>query len=65
MQPGKNVQDAIAGANPYPEGRWLFIPVEPADDVHDVNRLLALQAEAKRPLKNTAKKLYFLHFAVF
>ncbi len=48
MQPGKNVQDAIARANPYPEGRWLFIPVESAADVHDVKRLLALRVETKR-----------------
>ena len=57
MQPGKNVQDAIARAHPYPEGRWLFIPVESADDVEDVKRLLTLRAETKRLLKNTAKKL--------
>lgn len=48
MQPGKNVQAAIARANPYPEGRWLFIPVESADDVHDVKRLLALRVTTKR-----------------
>ena len=48
MQPGKNIQDAIARANPYPEGRWLFIPIESADDVHDVKRLLALRVETKR-----------------
>lgn len=48
MQPGKNVQDAIARANPYPEGRWLFIPVESSDDSDDVKRLLALRVAAKR-----------------
>lgn len=48
MRPGKNVQDAIARAHPYPEGRWLFIPVESADDVHDVKQLLALRVETKR-----------------
>ena len=57
IPPGKNVQDAIARATPYPEGRWLFIPVESADDVHDVKRLLVLRAETKRLIKNTAKKL--------
>ena len=48
VQPGKNVQDAIDRAHPYPEGRWLFIPVESADDVQDIKRLLALRAETKR-----------------
>ena len=57
MQPGKNVLAAIDRAHPYPEGRWLFIPVESADDVQDIKRLLALRAETKRLLKNTTKKL--------
>ena len=48
MQPGKNVQEAIAGAHPYPEGRWVFIPIESADDVQDIKRLLALRVETKR-----------------
>ena len=29
MNLGANVQGAIARATPYPEGRWLFIPVGP------------------------------------
>jgi len=57
MQPGKNVQDAIARANPYPEGRWLFIPVESADDVQAIKRLLVLRAETKRLLKDTTRFL--------
>jgi hypothetical protein len=57
MQPGKNVLAAIDRAHPYPEGRWLFIPIELADDIHDIKRLLALRAETKRLFKNTAKKL--------
>lgn len=44
MNPGKNVQDAIARANPYPEGRWLFIPVESEDDIRDIKQLLALRS---------------------
>ena len=47
MQPGKNVQEAIAGAHPYPEGRWVFIPIESADDVQDIKRLLGLRVETK------------------
>ena len=57
MPPGKNVRDAIDRAHPYPEGQWLFIPVESADDVEDVKRLLVLRAETKRLIKDTAKKL--------
>ncbi len=48
MEPGKNTREAIARAHPYPEGRWVFIPVESADDVQDVKQLLALRAETKR-----------------
>ena len=45
---GRNVQQAIERANPYPEGRWLFIPVESEEDVRDVQRLLTLRVETKR-----------------
>ncbi len=45
---GRNVQQAIERANPYPEGRWLFVPVESEADVRDVQRLLALRAQMKR-----------------
>ncbi len=45
---GRNVQRAIERANPYPEGRWLFVPVESEADVRDVQRLLALRAQMKR-----------------
>jgi len=48
MELGHNVQQAIERANPYPEGRWLFIPVESEEDVRDVQRLLALRVETKR-----------------
>ncbi|HOU13601.1 MAG TPA: DUF3788 family protein [Anaerolineae bacterium] len=48
MQPGKNAREAIARAHPYPEGRWVFIPVGAADDVQDIKRLLALRVETKR-----------------
>ncbi|MBN1401495.1 MAG: DUF3788 family protein [Anaerolineae bacterium] len=45
---GQGAQEAIARAHPYPEGRWLFIPVATADDIRDVQRLLALRVETKR-----------------
>jgi hypothetical protein len=54
MQPGKNVQEAIARANPYPEGRWLFIPVESPEDILDTRKLLALRADTKRLQKGTS-----------
>ncbi|MCL4249856.1 MAG: DUF3788 family protein [Anaerolineae bacterium] len=48
MNLGERVAQAIARATPYPEGRWLFIPVESAADAEDIRRLLALRAEALR-----------------
>lgn len=45
---GENIQQAIARAHPYPEGRWLFIPVESEADMQDIQRLLALRAADKR-----------------
>ena len=45
---GHNVRQAIERAHPYPEGRWLFIPVESGEDARDVQRLLALRAQTKR-----------------
>ena len=48
MALGDNVQGVIAGAHPYPEGRWLFIPVKSADDIRDIKQLLALRVETKR-----------------
>lgn len=48
MKLGKNVQQAIAKAHPYPEGRWLFVPVESRNDVRDIQHLLTLRSETKR-----------------
>ncbi len=48
MKLGKNVQHAIAQAHPYPEGRWLFIPVESEKDFRDIQRLLALRVDTRR-----------------
>lgn len=47
MKLGDNVKEAIARANPYPEGRWLFIPVCSASDIQSIKQLLALRGEAK------------------
>ncbi len=48
MMLGQNVQQAIAKAHPYPEGRWLFVPVESENDIRDIQHLLALRSETKR-----------------
>jgi Protein of unknown function (DUF3788) len=41
---GENIVKAIQSANPYAEGRWLFIRVESEQDAADVRRLLELKA---------------------
>jgi hypothetical protein len=48
MKLSKNVQQAIARAHPYPEGRWLFISVESEKDLRDIQRLVALRVGEKR-----------------
>jgi hypothetical protein len=47
MQMGENVQQAIVDAYPYPEGRWLFIPVQSESDVRDIRELLDLRVKTK------------------
>ena len=44
---GDNARQAIARATPYPEGRWLFIPVQSAADRRDIEQLLALRVATK------------------
>jgi hypothetical protein len=44
---GKNVQQTIEHAKPYPEGRWLFIPVRSKKDVLDIQQLLELRVQVK------------------
>jgi hypothetical protein len=46
---GPHVQGVIAQAHPYPEGRWLFIPVEAERDAGDIEQLLPLRAHTKPP----------------
>ncbi|BCY17407.1 MAG: DUF3788 domain-containing protein [Chloroflexi bacterium] len=48
MNMGRNVRQAIDSATPYPEGRWLFIPVQNRDDLADITRLLEIHARSKR-----------------
>jgi hypothetical protein len=48
MKMGRNVRKAMARAKPWPNERWLFIPVESEKDFQNVQQLLALRVEAKR-----------------
>jgi hypothetical protein len=41
---GFNARHAIESAKPYPEGRWLFVPVESDRDAEDVKYFLSLKA---------------------
>jgi hypothetical protein len=43
MKLGKNVRQTIEHAKPYPEGRWLFIPVKSKKDIRDIQQLLDLR----------------------
>jgi hypothetical protein len=54
---GKHVRQIIEEAHPYPEGRWLFIPVGSERDILDIRRLLALKGGTKRPRKQAASVL--------
>jgi hypothetical protein len=45
---GKHVQHIIEQAHPFPEGRWVFIPVRSGQDLRDVRQLLALKYGAGR-----------------
>lgn len=55
MKLSKNVREAIGRATPYPEGRWLFIHVESANDIKDVKRLLVLRSEMLNQVKTNSK----------
>lgn len=41
---GPQVRKVIQDAQPYPEGRWLFVKVTSDADLNDVQQLLALRA---------------------
>jgi hypothetical protein len=48
MRIGPRVRRIIAGAHPYPEGRWLFIPVNSQKDIQDIRLLKALKCGTGR-----------------
>ena len=45
MKLGERAREAFARAKLYPEGKWLFLPVESAEDVRDIRQLLVLKLE--------------------
>lgn len=45
---GKHVRQVIEQAHPFPEGRWVFVPVQSEKDLRDVQQLLALKCGASR-----------------
>jgi hypothetical protein len=38
-----SIRRAVAAANPYTEGRWLFLPLDSSADVLDLKKLLELR----------------------
>jgi hypothetical protein len=50
---GEHAREAIATAHPYPEGRWLYIPVTSRREVQDIQQLLSLKA---KPATGTRRK---------
>ena len=44
---GSHAHEAITNAHPYPEGRWVFIPVDSEADRQDILRLLRLRVETR------------------
>jgi hypothetical protein len=47
MNLGQHAHDAIANAHPYPEGRWVFVPVDSEADRQDILDLLRLRVETR------------------
>jgi hypothetical protein len=40
---GEQARQVIAAAHPYPEGRWLFMPVETERDLADIRKLITMR----------------------
>ena len=45
---GEGARRVIEAAKPFPEGRWLLLPVESEADLLDVERLLAAKSPPKK-----------------
>jgi len=48
LELGGQVRKAIEAAHPYPEGRWLYVPVTSRQEVKAVQQLLSLKAKPSR-----------------
>ena len=48
LELGPTVGDAWATARPYPDGRWLFVPVDDDRTVDDIRRLVELKSPPPR-----------------
>ncbi|MGD0764862.1 MAG: DUF3788 domain-containing protein [Dehalococcoidia bacterium] len=46
---GRKTREALESAHEYPEGRWLYVPVESDEEVRDIQQLLALKARPRKP----------------
>jgi len=42
------VRKIIEAAKPYPEGCWLFIPVDSEANIRDIEKLLAAKSPPKK-----------------
>ena len=48
LQLGPALREAWANARPYPDGRWLFVPVDDDRTVDDIQRLVELKSPPPR-----------------
>ncbi len=48
MDIGENARQVMENATPYPEGCWLFIPVESEKDLRDIRQVLELKVNTSR-----------------
>jgi hypothetical protein len=48
MNIGENIRHVMENATPFPEGCWLFIPVESEKDLRDIRQVLDLKVNTSR-----------------
>ena len=48
---GSTVADAFGGARAYPDGRWLWLPIEDDATAQDVRRLVAVKSPPPRRVR--------------
>jgi hypothetical protein len=49
---GEHIEHIMKEAHPFPEGRWLFIPVESDKDLQDIKVLLSIKTEVGKQGKS-------------